>query len=252
MIARFLLAALLVCYANASTNSVAQSRPGPDEIVWGCGGGAGYYSPTTEYAHGVLGDDVEYKGLLIMRPTALGAIPSMSELPSGMVYEDVAPRCGDLDGDGDHDVVTVISDAVGGARLAVYVNGPRHAIETPPIGRRFRWLAPAGIADFDGDGQNDVAYVETPHLGGILKVWTMRNGTLAQIASMGGFSNHRIGEEFITGGVRDCGDGPELVLPNFNWTQLMVVRWNSNGLAAHAIASTIDTGTISRALACED
>lgn len=39
-----------------------------------------------------------------------------------------------------------------------------------------------------------------------------------------GLTNHRIGEDVISGGLRDCGQGPELVLASSDWTRLMRVR----------------------------
>jgi hypothetical protein len=39
-----------------------------------------------------------------------------------------------------------------------------------------------------------------------------------------GLTNHRIGEAVISGGVRDCGQGPELILASKDWTRLMQVR----------------------------
>lgn len=221
-----------------------------DEVVWGCKD-AGYVQPTDEYRHGVLGDDIEYKGLMLLVHTDAGVLPAVLELPEGQVYEDIAPRCGDLDGDGEDDVVAVISDAVNGARLAIYSKRAGPLAETPPIGRGYRWLAPIGIADMNGDGQNDVAYVETPHLGGTLRVWTLRDGELVEIANARGYSNHRIGEDFITGGVRDCGDGPELVLPDFGWDELRAVKLKDGVLVSETLGNDTGRETVKAALACQ-
>ncbi len=220
-----------------------------DDVIWGCDD-AGYVQPTQEYKHGVLGDDTEYKGLMLLVHTTVGVLPAVLELPEGQVYEDLAPRCGDLDGDGEDEVVTVISDAEVGARLAVYSKKAGPIDQTPPIGQGFRWLAPIGIGDFDGDGQNDVAYVETPHIGGTIRVWTLRDGKLAEITSQGGYSNHKIGQDFITGGVRDCGAGAEMIVPNFSWDRLMSVRMESGALVGSEIGSDINEDAVKAALDC--
>ena len=67
----------------------------------------------------------------------------------------------------------------------------------PPIGTPFRWLAPAAIADLNGDGVTDIAYVETPHLGKVLRVWSWAAGGLTEIAQLRGVTSHRIGDEVI-------------------------------------------------------
>ena len=230
---------------------------------------AEYHYATERYTHGVLGDTVEGGGLIILARDKNGGFSigcgDQIILPDDRVFEDLAPRIADVNGDGLNDVVVVETQVDTGASLAVYsyvpnaeplnIQGVRYGrlrklAATPHIGRPFRWLAPAGIADFDGDGQNDIAYVETPHIGGILRIWTMRDGDLVEIASAPGYSNHRIGQNFITGGVRDCGDGPELVLPNAGWTQTLVARLRGGVIESAVLADNAEPETIARALAC--
>ena len=249
LIATALAFAAYVGWGTLPTLVAAQTQS-EDGIVWGCEG-VGYSLPTTEYAHGVLGDDVEYKGLHLLIDTSTGSLPATFELPAGQVYEDIAPRCGDLNGNGENEIVTVVSDATGGARVVIYSKKTGPIDETPPIGRGYRWLAPIAIADVDGDGQNDISYVETPHLGGTLRVWTLKDGKLTQIAEKRGFSNHRIGEDFITGGARDCGDGTELIVPDFDWNALLAVRWQGGTLVQRSIANTTDLDTVQAALDCK-
>ena len=238
------ITAALLGWMMAPTSVLAD-----DHVVWGCDN-AGYTGETTEYRHAVLGDDIEYKTLVLKVPTSTGTIEAGFDLPEGLVFEDVAPRCGDLDGDGEDEVVTVISDAREGARLALFSprNGPM--AQTPPIGQGNRWLAPIGIGDLDGDGQNDVAYVDRPHLAGVLRVWTLRDGHLVEIAHQARFSNHRIGEDFITGGVRICAGDTALVLPNFDWSMLMMVRLEGGELNAVPIGPDTSSAAVASALAC--
>ena len=232
---------------------IAPGAHASDDVVWGCDG-VGYAGETTEYPHGVLGDEIEYKDLVLELPTDDGTIEARMTLPAGRVFEDLAPRCADLDGDGEEEIVTIESDAEGGASLAVYSRRTGPIDRTPPIGTRFRWLAPASFADFDGDGQTDIAYVETPHLAGILRLWTLRDGQLEELAHAAGFSNHRIGEDFITGGVRTCGDGPsEVVLPDRTWTRLLAARLGPDGrVVVRDLQRSPDTAAISDALDCND
>ena len=58
----------------------------------------------------------------------------------------------------------VVESHAARARLAVWGAGGRLAA-IPFIGTRFRWLAPLGAADLDGDGRVEIAYAETPHPG---------------------------------------------------------------------------------------
>lgn len=233
--------------------------PGAEEVtaegegvVWA------YYSNATDiYRHGVLGDVWEAGALrvLIAGEPTIGPCEDVAWLEGEAVFEDTNPRIADVTGDGLNDVVVVESALDRGAQLAVYGVGDGgfgKLAATPHIGRPNRWLAPAGIADFDGDGVLDVAYVETPHIGGTLRIWSFAGGAPRQLAAARGFSNHRIGEDFITGGVRDCGEGPELVLPDDGWQSTRLVWLREGVIEAAVLADDAAPETIAAALACED
>jgi hypothetical protein len=177
--------------------------------------------PTDRYAHAVLGDALEWGALTLV----LDGDPETTitlRLPETRVFEDIAARLADVTGDGLPEVVVVEADLDLGASLAVY--GPAGKLAaTPFIGQPNRWLAPAGIADFDGDGQVEIAYVDRPHILGELVFVRMEGPRLVETARLAGLTNHRIGDDFISGGVRECGQGPELILASRDWTRIIGV-----------------------------
>jgi hypothetical protein len=215
---------------------------------------ATYEGPTTRYPHGVLGDAVEYTTLAVTLPDGR-RLTATSDLP--VVFEDLAPRLADLDGDGWPEIVTVEAHESLGARLALWriaEDGLHPLAATPWIGQRFRWLAPVAAADLDGDGAVEIAYVDRPHLARTLRVWRYLPGqaTLVEIAALPGLTNHRIGEDFITGGFRDCGDGPEMLTANTDWSRVMaIVLLPSGDLVSRDIAR-FSTAAMTAALACRD
>ncbi|WP_164660006.1 FG-GAP-like repeat-containing protein [Tropicibacter sp. Alg240-R139] len=184
-----------------------------------------YDEPTRRYPHGVLGDDVEYGALVIQSAGQTITV----RLPQDRVFEDLAPRLADLDGDQVPEIVTIESQAQTGAQLAVYNLTGQKIAATPHIGTRNRWLAPAGIADLDGDGFVEIAYVDRPHLAKTLRIWRVKDGTLTEIATLPGLTNHRIGEDFISGGLRQCGDTSELILASGDWRHIISVRHDGQG-----------------------
>ena len=211
--------------------------------------GAVFADPTAEYAHGVLGDAIEWKTL---RFTAAGATTSI-QAPEGRVFEDVAPRLWDITGDGAPEVVVVESDAQLGARLVIYAlfaDGIRELAATPNIGTRFRWLAPVGAADLDGDGHIEIAYVDRPHLAKTLRIWRWRDGSFDQVARYAGVSNHRIGEDFISGGLRDCGAGPEMIVADAPWRNVIALTLRDGSVAAKQVSRFEGPRSFEAALAC--
>ncbi len=168
----------------------------PDgEITYGTGGIARAWltDPTDRYRHGVLGDGIEAGGLALQRPD--GRI-ARYKLDAGSVFEDRRVRLIDLDGDGRDEAIVVQSYLDAGAALAVFgldESGVVFLSEVPAIGRANRWLNPVGAADFDGDGRTEVAFVETPHIGGTLRLYEFRDRKLHQDHAARGFSNHAIG-----------------------------------------------------------
>lgn len=206
---------------------------------------AAFFSPVDRYGHAVLGDTPEWASLRLGDASVT--------LPEDRIFEDIAPRVVDIGADCAFEAVVVESGATEGAQLAVYAADRgtlRKIAATPPIGRAFRWLAPAGVADLDDDGVLDVAFIRMPHILGALEVWTFAPGGLTRVAVAEGHTNHRIGEARIAGGVRDCGEGDEIVTADFGWTRIMATRLQAGALVSRPVADRADAAAFADAMAC--
>ena len=209
---------------------------------------ARYDEPTTRYAHGVLGDAVEW-GALVLETDSGRKV--RVRLPETHVFEDTEPRVIDIDGDGDAEVIAVESDQRLGARLSVY--GAEGLVASGKfIGRSFRWLAPVGIgaADLDSDGQIEFAYVDRPHLAKTLRILRQDSDRLVVVGSLEGVTNHRIGESDIAGGIRDCGAGPEIIVATANWSQVVAVTFDRQGFSTRVLGPHEGRGTFADAMNC--
>ena len=207
---------------------------------------AHYDAPTDRYAHGILGDAIEF-GALILKLD--GGKQLTITLPVSRVFEDVAPRLHDLDGDGDYEVIVVETHRDQGAQLAIYDETGKIA-STPHIGRSNRWLAPIGAADLDGDGKVEIAYIDRPHLAKTLRIWRFDNHALTHVTDLPGLTNHRIGEPDIGGGIRTCTEVPEMITANANWRHIMATRLTNGSLTTRPIGPHNGRASLNAALTC--
>ena len=81
--------AFVLCSTTSASAGVAEAR---------------YSEPTTRYAHGILGDAIEFGALEIV--TDAGKAITM-RLPETRVFEDLEPRLYDVDLDGNAEVVVI-------------------------------------------------------------------------------------------------------------------------------------------------
>ena len=203
-------------------------------VASGAGLQAWYAGATDRYGHGVLGDDIEAGRLVVTDTTTRYDY----DLPQDSVFEDLEPRIVDADGDGRPEILTIKSYLRAGATIALY--GLRDGAllplaEAPPIGTPNRWLNPAGVADYDGDGAVEIAVIETPHIGGslILYRWDGRSDRIRESERTFGYSTHRIGSTVLAlSHSHDWnGDGVvDLLLPHQNRSTLAVVTAAGGGL----------------------
>lgn len=187
---------------------------------------AWYSEPTTRYAHAVLGDGIEAGALKVKNNR--GETYTF-RLPNTEVFEDIAPRLADLDGDGRTEVITILSSRTGGASIAVFnLNGNAFikVAQTPHIGRPNRWLNIAEIDHFGGNRRPDIAAVITPHLAGVLQFYRFRGGRLVLLAQAQGFSNHFIGSnELRLSASADFNQDhiPDLAIPSLSRRELVII-----------------------------
>ena len=211
--------------------AIAQAPPDPQAGIIA----AAYADPTTRYDHGILGDAVEWGTLVLTVSSCPTCATSQRDgtvriiLPPTRVFEDTAPRLVDLDQDGKPEVIVVETDLANGASLAIYGPGGKIAA-TPYLGQSHRWLAPIGAVDLDGDGQIEIAYIDRPHLTRELVILRYVNRALGEIARFPGFTNHRIGDTEISGGIRTCDQPPELILLTPDWSRLQAANFTGTHL----------------------
>ncbi|OIP83472.1 MAG: hypothetical protein AUK37_07225 [Rhodobacterales bacterium CG2_30_65_12] len=232
----------------ALTLAVAPAALAAQEIT-----GAAYVEPTTAYGHGALAGG-EYAGLRIGYDDGADKVIRFP----GAVFEDTAPRLHDVDGDGRPELVVVVSDFAAGARIVVLGQdgtGLRVLGQTAPIGQRHRWLAIAGIADFDGDGRDEIAYIDRPHLAKTLRLVSVEiiGGTarFTPLAEAAGLTNHHLGAADIEGGLRACpGAAPVVVSADGGWRDVVETRLVGGRLASTPVAPYTGPASLAARLVC--
>jgi VCBS repeat protein len=224
---------LTVATADAQAQIIASAR---------------YTDPTERYAHGILGDAIEWGALELTLSN--GSIRAF-HLPEDHVFEDVAPRLADVDADGQAEVIVIETDVTAGAALALY-DATGKITETPHIGTRNRWLAPLGASDLDGDGVIELAYIDRPHLARILRIWRFEQSKLTPVASLQGLTNHRIGEPDIAGGIRTCNGTPEIIVATASWSDIVAVKWDGDAFTWSHVGTDTSRAAFKRALDCAD
>jgi hypothetical protein len=181
-------------------------------------------APTRRYRHAVLGDNLEAAELRAQ--TRSGRI-LVATLPDDCVFEDLVPRLVDLDADGRDEVVVVQSCQSTGAMITVWGEangGLARRAAGGAIGTAHRWLNPIGFGDFNGDGRLEIAIVQTPHIGGIVKIYRLDGATLALVAERGHYSTHAPGStELGLGQVFRLGRTDALLVPNQERDHLVVL-----------------------------
>jgi len=218
-------------------------KPGDISAAW-------YAGRTNRYRHGILGDTFE--GSILRVATRAGGYRKLA-LPDTEVFEDRYPRLADLDGDGKTEIITIRTSITHGAAVTVYGlrDGKLSEVATTEfIGHANRWLNIAGIASFRGGSGKEIAYVQTPHIGGTLFLYALEEGKLIKVGEKPGFSNHQTGStEMRLSAIADInGDGaPELAVPSADRRQLRIVGFNRGQLTDRAVADL--PATIDKAIA---
>jgi hypothetical protein len=193
-----------------------------------------FVGPTARYHHGILGDAIEAGALAVERRDGGRVLFTLDE---ESVFEDLTPRLHDIDGDGRDEVVVVRSYLDWGAALSVFGLRDGELVqiaEADPIGRPHRWLNPIGVADFNGDGQVELAAVITPHIGGWIVLYRHDGQHLREIDRWLGYSNHAIGSAVLgMSTVVDAnGDGLlDIILPTQDRSVLKAVTLIDGELA---------------------
>lgn len=209
------------------------------------------------YGHNILGDTPEWNSVVVFWGTegqsrADGHKTAATLTQAGHVFEDIGPRLVDLDADGLPEILLVQSSFQSGSRLIVL--GTDGAVSllasTPYIGRSNRWLAPLGAADLDGDGHVEIAYIDRPHLARTLRIWRYTKNGLAPVADQPGLTNHKIGEPFISGGIRQCGPKPQVITANANWTRIIASTVTNDQINTKDIGPFTGPASLVAALSC--
>jgi len=154
---------------------------------------AQYAMPTEKYNHGILGDKTEAKQLVV----AVDGVFYSYILPEDYVFEDIRPRLYDVDGDSELEFITIRTNVYQGAGIAIYKITGEQLLEysnVREIGTSHRWLNIVAVNDLDNDGVVELVWIETPHIGGIIKVAKIKAGTLQVLSERSQYSNHAIGE----------------------------------------------------------
>lgn len=219
---------------------------------------AWYILPTKRYTHGILGDAIEAGGLIAQ---TRGGKRYKLILPKSEVFEDRAPRLVDLDNNGSVEVITIRSSLTKGASVTIYGlvgNALVQKATTGFYGRKNRWLNIAGISNFLGQKKKQIAFVQTPHIGGILFIYRFSKQNFVKVdakrvvISPSGtnikqytnkadrdFSNHVIGSrEMRLSAVADVDNNgqSDLAVPSADRETLRIIGITSKGLTELASA----------------
>lgn len=183
-------------------------------------------NPTERYPHGVLGDGLEAAGVTLVEIYPEPRIGHTITIPEPDVIEGITPIWADMNSDGEREIILTLSNVEHGARIAAFRENGSLLAEGPAVGAGFRWRHQLVVAPFGEAGENLLAVVRTPHIGGVLEFYRLNGNKFEIVTEIPGFSTHTIGSRALfTGQAGDFdNDGQvELLAPDQGQTRLGIV-----------------------------
>ncbi len=187
--------------------------------------------PTTSYPHGVLGDAIEATKISLVDTLFHPFSTNNIQIAGGEVIEGIAPIWVDIDDDGSREIIVTQSTQALGSRIVVYREDGSLFAQGEPIGQGFRWLHVLAVAQFIQGSSLEIAAIRTPHIGGVVEIYSLENDRLVAQYSISGYSSHQIGSRNLDSAfAADLnGDGTiELVVPDQSQLSLSALQFQEN------------------------
>jgi hypothetical protein len=187
---------------------------------------------TDRYDHGVLGDAIEAGSVTLVETSQTPRIATTIFVTAPDVIENVAPIWADLNGDGTREIIVTVSNNTQGAREIVFSETGAQIAAGSPIGRGYRWRHQLAVAPFVQDEKNELVEVLTPHIGGVVQFSRLAGNSLDTVASIPGYTSHRIGLrnlDMAVAGDFDADGNIELLLPDDAMRAIGAIRRTADG-----------------------
>ena len=182
--------------------------------------------PIERYTHGVLGDAVEAAGITLIETEPDLRIIQNIPIEAPDVIEGISPIWADIDHDGVRDIIVTLSNRENGARIVAYHEDGTLFAESAPIGTGYRWRHQIAVAAFGQNTEPTLVSIRTPHIGGVVEFFQFKDGQLALVGKVEGFSSHSIGsrnlDSAIAGDFNKDGIS-ELLAPDQSHTNLGII-----------------------------
>jgi len=192
-------------------------------------------SPSDTYPHGIMGDEIEATAIMIIDTLVKPFVGQEIRIASGDVIEGIAPIWVDLDGDDSREIIVTQSNMNDGARIVVYREDGRIFAQGDPVGQGFRWIHQVAAGQFIEGGPLEIAAVRTPHIGGVVGIYSIEGDQLVVVDSLSGYSSHWIGSRNLDSALAGDfnGDGLiELIVPDQAQTNLHGVQFSDGHLTS--------------------
>jgi len=149
--------------------------------------------PTHRYTHGVLGDQLEAAAITLIETFPEASIVRQIHLPDHEVIEGIAPIWADMTGDGQREIIVTVSDLDLGAGIVILDESGERLAEGPKMGMPFRWRHQIAVSRFGTEANLELAVVRTPHIGGNIEFYQLKDGELSIKAEFPGVTSHTLG-----------------------------------------------------------
>ena len=132
-------------------------------------------NPTADYDHGIVGDEFESSSITLINLQHNGSFVEIS-IPEGFVIEGLYPIWTDINGNGQREIIVTLSIPGQGAQLVIFNESGEIIGSGEPIGLSYRWRHQIAVAPFGPNGEIELVDVLTPHIGGVVEFFQLRNG----------------------------------------------------------------------------
>lgn len=190
--------------------------------------------PSDRYTHGVLGDKLEGTGITLVETDPEPRVLRTISIPEPDVIEGIYPTWTDMNMDGQLEIIVTLSNVQDGARVVAFREDGSLLAEGPVLGAGYRWRHQLLAAPFGTPGENLLAVVRTPHIGGVLEFYRLNANKLEIVSTVNGVSTHSIGSRNLftaQAGDFDNDGRIELLAPDQNHTRLGIVSMDSESIA---------------------